>query len=407
MNNKRKQMLMLTVNFQMLKTLTDLQDFMIDNASDSMTLLHDFQTNVSQQAGTISYDTDIFYSGNRSLKMVTTTDTNIATARIDFGSAIDLSGSYFTIMGRRTNDSSLSKIEVLLWGASFENRGMWGKSYGGAIRKMVDDWELITITNGGVNPLTETVRYIDIRITNAVSGTANTVYFNQFNKVTSPVNGSVIFTLDGAYETQFSLLKPLLDAKGYKACSMISQQTLLGTGNYATLAQLHTAEDDGWDITTHSGVNVADLSESELVALARTKQKWLKDNGFNWREGGRFICTLQNLWDELAVDVLGRYFTFLRTGSGSSITTLSESVSLPLFNPRSITDVASNATYAQQETILTKVATHKQLCVLTWHEPNREGEMTIEEMSTLIDLIATLELNVITFSDLYTLVGLT
>ena len=111
------------------------------------------------------------------------------------------------------------------------------------------------------------------------------------------------------------------------------------------------------------------------------------------------MVLLQNQWNELAVDTLSEYFHFLRTGYGITLQTAIQNTTLPIFNPYCIPDIASNATYEQQVALLEAAAKHKQWAVFTWHKPNSLGELTLQQMSDMLDLIESLGMQVVTFSD--------
>lgn len=385
------------------KPPADLQNQILQKTTT--TLLHNFQTDVIANHGTIEYDENIKYSGVRSLK-VTTADDTYAIARVDFGAAgIDLSSSSIALMGLRSSTgNTLATIFLQLWGDGYVNLGKWQRNYGGPFMLATDQWELITFTNGGASPLATNVRYIDIQV-NATDANQAVMYFNQLRSIPNPANGYVTITLDGPYIGQYTELKPLLDAKGYKACLMVGNEQAIDAASvsYLSKTQLRECELLGWDISLHSltpaGKTLALLTQDEIISMAKSKKKWLKSNGFNYKKGGRFIVGLQDTWSEQAVDILGRYFYFLRTGLGPNISNAIQNTVIPVFNPKNITDIASNATYAQQLAIIQAAATHKQWAVLIWHQPGRVGELTLQEMSNMLDAIAATDLQVVTFSD--------
>ena len=100
-----------------------------------------------------------------------------------------------------------------------------------------------------------------------------------------PVAQAVI-TFDDAYASVYTEAFPYMEARGIKG-TVYMCGSLVGTGNFLTLPQLHELQDAGWDICNHSytHVNASDYNTPELVRdymkdVARN-DRWLADNGFH------------------------------------------------------------------------------------------------------------------------------
>jgi hypothetical protein len=387
------------------RTPPDLQAQII--AKSGSTLLHNFQTDVTQANATVTYDTIRKFSGARSLKMTLGSDCT-ATARIDFGaSPIDLSANTLSLMGYLESGApGFTQLYMQLWGDGFVNLGKWpaGGAYGGPLMRGRDSWQLITFMNTTATPVTTPVRYVDIHGEFTYAGADMDVWFNELRLVPKPATGYVTITLDGANALLATQLKPLLDAKGYRACMMLGQYESLGAGGiYMTKADLDNMAASGWDISTHSGTTktVVDMTSDELHALALMRQEWLRDNGYNLQRGGRFLCGLQNAWDTQAADILKSYFWGLRTGYASSASNVFYLNTPPMVNPAAIVDFGATTPYATQATFLERAALHKAWATIIWHEPGRRGELTLQQMSDALDLIDSLGLKVVTFSEMF------
>jgi hypothetical protein len=372
-------------------------------------LLHDFQTDVSKIGanGVVEYDTTDFYSGSRSLKMTTDISTTVVTCRVDLGSAgVSLSGKHFSILAKRALGSPrLANIHFQLWGSAFENLGKWGCTYGGSLFNSIDKWVPLTVQQETGAAIAQNVRYVDVVLTRHGSDSGQAIIkFNQLSLVTSPSKGYVTFTLDGAYTEQFTDIRNMLDVKGYKACIMQNFHYGLstpGTNGYMYVENLRELESIGWDISTHTGVRMDTLNEQQLREVALNAKKWLIDNGFNIRKGGRFLCALQNIWTPEAVKVMGEYFHFLRTGENNSTVNAFINNQLPIFNPKGIVDMTSTTTYTRTAEVVQHAADYKEWCVITWHQGTRPNELLLSEMQNIINLIDSLGLEVVTMSDMY------
>jgi len=367
-------------------------------------LLHDFQTNVTPVNGTITYDTDIYYSGVRSLKITTDVSLKYGTARIDVGvDGVDLSAGYLIMMTRKPlQNANISSIQLNLRSAALTSLATCNRSYGGNINYSTDRWELNTFDINTPAIISATVRYIDITVGTTSITDLVSVYFNQLRIVNKTDTGYVTFSLAGAYIEQYTQIKPLLDAKGYKACLLLSHNIAIDANDieYMTLAQLEECKADGWDITNHSGINVADATEQELINMCLYKKNWLSSHGFGSKNGSRFIGALESIWDELASETLSKYFLFVTAGNSMVMDSAYQSASIPIFNRKGINAIASNAGWDDIQSHINIIAAQKNWGIVQLHSPDETGsQLTYQQISDLIDLIHTLGIQVVTFSD--------
>jgi hypothetical protein len=72
-----------------------------------------------------------------------------------------------------------------------------------------------------------------------------------------------------------------------------------------------------------------------------------------------------------------------------------------MVNPAAIVDFGATTPYATQATFLERAALHKAWATIIWHEPGRRGELTLQQMSDALDLIDSLGLKVVTFSEMF------
>lgn len=96
----------------------------------------------------------------------------------------------------------------------------------------------------------------------------------------SVVKPLITFIDDDGRDECFTYLKPLMDAKGFRACSAIISDSV-GKTDYMSLGQIKGLRDSGWEIMSHSkthprlGDMSADMSYEELI----DSYDYLKDNG--------------------------------------------------------------------------------------------------------------------------------
>jgi hypothetical protein len=264
-------------------------------------------------------------------------ETKIGGFRITLPQEIDMQNNYITLMVRKSKDVLINTINFQLWGSTMQNLGICSRSNGGNVFKSVDQFELITFNPNSTTIVTTPVKYIDVSWW-ALSDASPLVTLNisELSIVPKNESGYVTICLDGAYLRQYTEMKPVLDTNEFKCNIMISVEGSIGTGVYMSKEQLLELESNGWDISLHSGDAVDTMTESELRALADRKISYLRNNGFKYRKGGRFICALHNIWSPLAVNILSEYFYLLREGNSPGLTNAFSATSLPVLNREKI-----------------------------------------------------------------------
>lgn len=116
-------------------------------------------------------------------------------------------------------------------------------------------------------------------------------YFGGIGQRTLPTtqypNGVVTIHFDDSIDNTFTRAMPVLDKYGFNACSnTIVSQVDSGAG-WATMAQLHQAQDyHGWEIAGHAftktnhDLRFTNIDAATLTAEFVGLKKWMLDNGF-------------------------------------------------------------------------------------------------------------------------------
>ena len=84
----------------------------------------------------------------------------------------------------------------------------------------------------------------------AVDANTPTVTYDSL-KVNKKERSNIIFMLDDGHTSALTIVKPILDAYGYKACICINASTI-GTAGKLTVAQVQELYNAGWDVINHS-----------------------------------------------------------------------------------------------------------------------------------------------------------
>lgn len=133
-------------------------------------------------------------------------------------------------------------------------------------------------------------------------------------------NGVLSFTFDDGYISQYSVVKPILEAKLFSATAYIIAKNIGNGKSYMTLANLKSLEQSGWEIAAHSysgkshGEKYTSLTLDELEKDIIYMRQWLISNGFS----GYNHCaypngSFKNDQTENILPLIRAYYTSCRT----------------------------------------------------------------------------------------------
>lgn len=212
----------------------------------------------------------------------------------------------------RADPSKITDVGLQVVSGANSTQGMF--SDGSA--KFRSGWRPVAfnINEGTLTSATSQVSSVTARLKSTATGAKNSaVSFDalHFNAKGIP---TVVFTFDDGYDTIVNVVKPILDAYGWKA-TFYCPPALLGTTGKITLAQCQALYAAGWDIACDSWDDTAFTSMADTAtALANIKQvrDFLIANGMP--RGCRHWCWPNGTWSEaLCTAFVGAGFLTGRT----------------------------------------------------------------------------------------------
>lgn len=278
-----------------------------------MVLLDDFEDEGwTIGTGTLTYDTTIFHSGTKSMKVVTTPGGTSNCYKI-FSTPVDLVDAGFSFWVYTPDYTKISSIVL-----SIKADGEWvdGKVATDrtdylAISSQNNRWWRFNVSHLVVQNDADISATTEIRLAiTAASGQVATVYIDGLhywkNGVLFP-NGVVSIDWDDGHPSVPTFIKPLTDK--YKvACNWGIIQKYL---NDQTIKNAKTMQSSGWDIVSHglNHDNVTSLSKPEYEFLL--SQKLLAERGF--RNGSKYLILPYGVHNEKSMDVAETAFSFTRS----------------------------------------------------------------------------------------------
>lgn len=133
----------------------------------------------------------------------------------------------------------------------------------------------------------DTIAAAKVRVNPAGGTNGGVVNFHSMFHDAAVAKPTILITADDGDASWFNLGIPYLNAKNLKSTHSVIG-SLIGTGGYATLAQLQAAYDSGHDYVVHGATNLTSLGTTALrIADVLANQQWLVANGFTRNLGWR------------------------------------------------------------------------------------------------------------------------
>ena len=274
--------------------------------------------------GTVTFDTEDFLLGEKSVKITTKGDSLPEIIRLtNLSSPIDFSGKFLKAWVKISDRSAVHQFRISVSSDNFETyKNYWihqRASSPTAKSFQNDKWSPITIS------LTQTTGNTDISKINAIeifvrdSGKRPvTTWFNSLSLVKSNSKGIVTFTFDDAVGTQYTNAVPILSKYNFSATTFIPIEWLERPGRLS-IEQLREMQDVyGWDISSHT-MNHVDVSQIKNVQrleyeLVNSKQ-FLVDNGFI-KGAEHFAYPFGNFDNDLSMDLIKDHYKTARIVRG-------------------------------------------------------------------------------------------
>jgi peptidoglycan/xylan/chitin deacetylase (PgdA/CDA1 family) len=208
------------------------------------------------------------------------------------------------------------------------------------------------------------------------------------NESSAYPNGVVSFTFDDTYASQFTIAKPILDAKGY-AATLYPVLEPIGSGGSLTLAQIQTMQGSGWDIGAHSDtwanhtLGVTGMTAAQQRTMHEAIKAYMRTNGLL---GQSFAYPL-NFSDAASERIAGEYW---RTARGTK-SLIPES--LPPTFPRRLRSQNMNSGLSANQAFVDKVKASKCWGVFTGHDVKASGasgnDILTADFQTIVDYCQT------------------
>lgn len=291
---------------------------------------------VAQGGSVWNTDTIDYEYGSQSV-VTTITNGSINNFRRIAAPTADLSGKNFAMLVKVTDPAALYRIDLYLGSGGFANfevltAAVGGNASGGvasgiasatssfpgnAWRWVYFSWADKTSQSG--TPNRTTITDWQIRVTaNTGAGFTTDVHLGAIAHYTKPTtysNGVVSIACDDSYVSQFTTLRPILDAYGYAATAFAIVDRL-GTSGRMTQANLDQLQDaHGWEPAGHAFTDAAHnagltaLTAGALETELRSLRDWLKRYGYR---GADLFAYPQGDENAAVRATVGRYFSLAR-----------------------------------------------------------------------------------------------
>ncbi|RYX78651.1 hypothetical protein EON76_02925 [bacterium] len=245
----------------------------------------------------INDTTDAMY-GDRSLKLVTNGNGAQTNARIIMSTAKNVSDCDVRLH-MKFSDVNISAFRVVVGNSGLTAVstsvvfGLGGVT-DGTISKpwQIGRWATFDVPKSSFSGNADWTQIQRVQIVASDTNTATTirlhgVEFVQQDPFSVNPRGTVVFSFDDSYATQYTVALPLLEAKGWKATLMPIVDQIDTTPTYLTLAQVQDLHDThGWEVGAHcySGsshtIGLPSLSSSQRRTEFEAILSWQDSYGF-------------------------------------------------------------------------------------------------------------------------------
>ncbi|KKG35390.1 hypothetical protein DU52_15815 [Methanosarcina mazei] len=353
-----------------------------------------FETETWTDTGTgatVTYDTDVYMTGTKSLKVVTAVGArSILRSPIIETYYQDVSNTSFGMWVRSPDISKLGSF-VLYLKNTISVHAASTRSFVAAAN---DEWIFIVFSHfnitGEFNPAA--VRYFEIYV-NTTTGNSSTVYIDSiyyWKRCLTP-KGAITFTFDDGDESVYELAKPAFDKYKYAGVGSL----VLNSATPTRVEYAKELQNSGWDIVNHSYDHVVAHQSGDPETQYLLMQKWLAENGF--KSGSRFAILYGGYNDAEIVRALNNNVLMTRsTSSGWN--------SLPAAGTLLVAQYAkSDVTVATLKTYIDAAVANGTWLNLIFHyittgTPASEYEYTLSGLTELIEYCNTVGIEVITYS---------
>lgn len=371
-----------------------------------------------QAAGTQADDTADFVTGDQSLKLTTDGNGVVMSTTKTYGASIDISRHQMLMRVKIDSYVNLSEFSVYLSNES--NFTNWiildvgaandGQSYHflepNVWQNIIVDLGMGQVGGGTFDPtalLTVRIRAKD------QNSTAVNVWIDQIAFVPKPPKGIVVITADDGYESQDTLMRPVLDKYGFRPTLYLIPNAVGDTG-YLTADDIKRLQHvSRWETALHHESNLVTVesggSIDDVEQIFKDVIDYGRENGWN---GVEHFAFPNGAFNQNILDLAKKYFRTSRGIIFGKSTTYPYLEHLPFpdnYKLRAF-DVRDTHTTSTITNLLDRVEAEKGIGIFNFHEivsgsPASVIEYNQGDFETIIDHLATLDVLVMTIGELY------
>lgn len=279
--------------------------------------------------GTQTNDTTNYIRGSQSLKLTTVGNgTATFSLKTNISPTINLTGKQTKIWLMVDKPLNISQLFFYFSSDNVVANWVTVKPSNDVTCLKPNVWECLTFSFKGRDtqttgsPILTAINSVQIRVVDDGTTPVN-LNINEIALFPAPSSAAVSITFDDGYISQYTVAKPILDVYEYAATAYIIPDRIINNpnSNYMSLANLHTIEDLGWDISNHtydhpylttdpdSGIT---LTTSQVEAEFYKAKKYFIDNGFI--KGIHDLALPHGAYDDtIVLPVAKKYFRSVRT----------------------------------------------------------------------------------------------
>jgi len=271
---------------------------------------------VLDSGSSLAYDTTKFISGFKSAKVIVTANNDATISKVGAWSFPDKAQFAVLLSQYHDNITGIGNPVLTLEAPDAANQIAYRHRSSSRIfyhacysSRYTEDWEVIDFNMGGAtitgNPDLRNVQKIILSVPNYEGG--NRLFFDKlfWNPPMFP-RGLVTIVEDDGYADLLSILKPRMDAYGYKGVVAINGNNV-GVGDKLTLEQLQYLRSSGWEIANHAYKHENSYSQPQSVIEdgIRKNQDYIVNLGLG--KGDVWIGTNEMTVDWSSYPIVSKY----------------------------------------------------------------------------------------------------
>lgn len=237
------------------------------------------------------------------------------------------------------------------------------------------------------NPELGNVTNIEIQVGPRQDGKQFQVLVDDLRKIPKGNKGKVMLQFDDGFITTYENAFPMLKERGWKGSAAIIPNSV-GADNYVTEQMMREMADQGWDMITHYGQPLTEMSPEQQKQNLQQAKQYLKVKGF--KGGANHFAVPNHRLNNAALKNIDELFetAYLQGGGPSN----AKSPSNPAFISR-----VNGASIRGSRRIIDMAAEFNQLAVLYFHEiGDGDGWLPKQDFQKILDHIEEKEVDVIT-----------